>query len=188
MHPIGGEGRVAFMQARVSGALVALALGAAPVQAAAPVTPAQIAALVADPKLAELRPPALVEAVRPLARLKDGQKTDYQWTLFARAARPGLKWIAATFEPDKAADSWRFVSLEVGLVPVGSDEPELEAALVEELTRRLGPPRRERRARVWRLPGQRELYLLRGKETDPTSDPPVEARVVSLEVQPVTAR
>jgi hypothetical protein len=172
-------------------ASLALAMTAAPARAAAPVTPAQIAAVVADPKLGELSPAALTEVLRPIARLKDAQKVDYQWTLAARAPRPGCRWVMATFEPDTsgkpaAKDAWRLVSLQVGLVPVGGDEGTLAAALERAITARLGKARREGKGWVWRLGGQRELYLLRGKETDPTSDPPVDVRVVSLEVQSIS--
>ena len=161
----------------------------------APITAAQIAAVVADPRIAEARPATLVAAVRPIAELKDAQKTEYQWTLSARAARPGLKWIVATFEPEKSAppappaqpDGWKFVSLQIGIVAIGGEETALASALIKEITARLGKGRRERKSWVWRLAGARELYLMRGKETDPTSDPPVEVRVISLEVQPVAS-
>jgi hypothetical protein len=175
-----------------SGLLAGALASRAALGAAAPVTPAQIAAVIADPKLGELSPAALTEAMRPIARLKDAQKADYQWTLSARAPRPGCKWVLATFEPDsksakpEAKDRWRLVSLQVGLVPVGGDEGTLAAALVEPITARLGKARREGKGWAWRLDGQRELYLLRGKETDPTSDPPVDVRVVALEVQSIS--
>jgi hypothetical protein len=168
-------------------ALVLAAALAPDAAAASPVTPAGIAALVADPKLVELPPAGLIAAVRPLARLKEAQKTEYQWMLAARAPRPGLRWIAATYEPDKRAkdpaNAWGLTSLQVGLTPVAGNEAALEAALVSEVSRRLGPGRREGRSRVWPLAGSLALYLLRGKETDPTSDPPADVRVVSLEVQ-----
>jgi hypothetical protein len=191
MHGIERGGKVPGMKPHPPAALL-LAAALAPARdgaAATAVTPAQIAALVADPKLVELSPEALIAAVRPLARLKDAQKAEYQWTLAARAPRPGLRWIAASYEPDQGAKApahgWRLTSLQVGLTPVAGNEAALAAALVESISGRLGPGRREGKRRVWPLAGPLALYLLRGRETDPTSDPPAEVRVVSLEIQSV---
>ncbi len=142
----------------------------------------RVAAVLTDARLLTLAPEPLMAWLRPLCRLRTAQKADYQWVLAARAPRPGVKWAVVTYEPAPAG-GWRLLSLQLGLAVSPAAEATLESALADELGARLGQARRERQARIWPLPGPRALYLRRGPETDPTSDPPIEARAVSVEIQ-----